>query len=287
MIRFLQSKQEKFESELIYHYVIPIGVAIITLFILYRVFKIIEYVYLSYYEKPFCNHCYLNKRRLTRQQVLILQNEYDFYRKLSSRHKRYFEHRVAKYINEIEFVGHEGLIVTDQMKVLIASTAVMLTFGFKNYNIARVKTIILYPTSYYSQINESYHKGEYNHKLQVIVFSWKDFKEGYQIGDDNLNLGIHEFGHAIHLNASTKSEINSLMFNKGFQKLISYLESNEQVRKQLITSKYFRAYAYTNHYEFFAVILENFIETPDAFRTQFPELYKYVKQMLNFKLEGY
>ncbi len=30
----------------------------------------------------------------------------------------------------------------------------------------------------------------------------------------------------------------------------------------LIGSKYFRAYAYTNQYEFFAVLLENFIETP-------------------------
>jgi len=282
-----QSEQEKFESELIYKYVIPIGVAIISLFLLYRLYKIIEYFYISYFKKPIYNHQYLNKRKLNDQQFFILKNEYDFYNKLPAKHKRYFEHRVANYINDVEFVGNEGLTVTDQMKVLIASTAVMLTFGFKNSSIAKVKTIILYPKEYYSQINESYHKGEFNYKLQVIAFSWEHFKYGYQIGDDNLNLGIHEFGHAIHLNASTKNDLNSLIFNRGFQKLISYLQNNEEVRKALIVSKYFRTYAYTNHYEFFAVLLENFIETPTEFNMQFPELYGYIKQMLNFKFAEY
>ena len=107
------------------------------------------------------------------------------------------------------------------------------------------------------------------------------------IGDDNLNLGIHEFGHAIHLNAARKSDVSSLIFNKGFKSLTEYLQNHESVRKDLIASKYFRAYAYTNYFEFFAVLLENFIETPIEFKSQFPQLYSYMQQMLNFKFAGY
>lgn len=163
----------------------------------------------------------------------------------------------------------------------------MLTFGFRNYLIEIIETIIIYPKAYYSKINETYHKGETNPKLKTIVFSWEDFKHGYHIGDDNLNLGIHEIGHAIHLNAFNKNDISSFIFNNGFKELTDYLQANEDVRQDLIDSKYFRAYAYTNHFEFFAVLLENFIETPIAFKSQFPELYKYMRQMLNFKVVEY
>ena len=70
-------------------------------------------------------------------------------------------------------------------------------------------------------------------------------------------------------------------------RLNNYLQNHEVVRKKLISSRYFREYAYTNQYEFFAVLLENFIETPLEFKTQFPELYRHMKQMLNFKFAGY
>ena len=123
--------------------------------------------------------------------------------------------------------------------------------------------------------------------MKAIVFSWKDFKHGYNIGDDNLNLGIHEFGHAIHLNASMNNDVSSLVFSQGFQNLTSYLQKNPTLRENLIASKYFRAYAYTNQFEFFAVLLENFVETPKEFKSQFPHLYGYIKQMLNFKFAGY
>jgi Mlc titration factor MtfA (ptsG expression regulator) len=52
--------------------------------------------------------------------------------------------------------------------------------------------------------------------------------------------------------------------------------------KRLIESNYFRIYAYTNEFEFIAVILEHFFETPKEFKAEFPELYEKVKVMINF-----
>ncbi|WP_410603855.1 zinc-dependent peptidase, partial [Bacillus sp. SIMBA_008] len=49
--------------------------------------------------------------------------------------------------------------------------------------------------------------------------------------------------------------------------------------------EYFREYAYTNKFEFLAVILEHFFETPEIFKREFPELYLNVKTMINFKEE--
>ena len=59
------------------------------------------------------------------------------------------------------------------------------------------------------------------------------------------------------------------------------------MRDRLIASRYFREYAYTNQFEFLAVLIEYFFETPVEFKTQFPSIYLKVKQMLNFSYAKY
>ena len=255
--------------------------------VLSRLYVYLEQVYALKYYKPFFRNIIIFKKDLNKTQIRLLEKEFSFYRNLSEKDKVIFRHRLATFIQQKKFVGREGLVPTDEMKTLIAATAIMLTFGFRNYLIELIEIIIIYPQAYYSQINKTYHKGEINPQMKTMVFSWEDFKNGYHIGDDNLNLGIHEFGHAIHLNAFSSNDVSSLIFNQGFKNLTDFLQHHKLVREDLIASKYFRAYAYTNHYEFFAVLLENFIETPKEFKTQFPRLYVHMKQMLNFKYAGY
>ncbi|MBC2844469.1 zinc-dependent peptidase [Winogradskyella flava] len=262
---------------------ITILLIVLALVILRRFIIYVEQIYALKYKKPFFRNIILVKNQLTDNQLKLLEKEFTFYKNLSDKEQAVFRHRVATFIKNKKFIGRESLVPNDEIRTLISATAVMLTFGFRKYLIDLIEKIIIYPEAYYSTLNDTYHKGEINPQMNAIVFSWKDFQEGYHIGDDNLNLGIHEFGHAIHLNAFSKDDISSLIFQTGFKNLTDYLQQNQAVRQDLIDSKYFRAYAYTNHYEFFAVLLENFIETPNQFRTHFPELYSFVKQMLNFK----
>ncbi len=65
------------------------------------------------------------------------------------------------------------------------------------------------------------------------------------------------------------------------------LFSEVNLKNEIMTSQYLRNYAFTNDFELLAVILETFIETPKAFKNQFPEIYNKVKQMLNFNFSGY
>lgn len=270
--------------ELVFVIIFFVGIASV---VLSRLYVYVEQVYALKYYRPFFRNVIIFKKDIDEDQITLLEKEVSFYRNLNKRDKAIFRHRLATFLKQKKFIGREGLVPTDEMKVLIAATAIMLTFGFRNYLIELIDIIVIYPKAYYSQINNTYHKGEINPQLKTMVFSWEDFKKGYHIGDDNLNLGIHEFGHAIHLNAFSSSDVSSLIFNQGFRNLTNFLQHHKIVRQDLIASKYFRTYAYTNHYEFFAVLLENFIETPDDFKSQFPRLYRYMKQMLNFKYAGY
>lgn len=250
-------------------------------------FKFFEQIYVDKNFKPFYVYNHLFRRKLKKEQLKILETKFVFYKKLSKMQQRNFEHRVATFIKDKVFVGRESLQVTDEMKVLISATTIMLTFGFRIYLIEALERIIIYPDIYYSEHSEAHHKGEFNARIKALVLSWNHFLEGYNIDNDNLNLGIHETVHAVHLNSLKENDISAYLFKNRFLDLTDFLQKNEPIRNKLIKTKYFREYAYTNQFEFLSVLVESFFETPKEFKSQFPNIYMYVKQMLNFDFAGY
>ena len=255
--------------------------------ILYLVIKMLEIGFVIIFRKPLYTHFFVFQKTLTNPQKRILQQELPFYRKLSNRQKTHFEHRVASFIKDKDFIGRDGLVVNDEVKVLISAIAVKLTFGFRDYFIEIISKIVIYPEAFYSNTNNDFHKGEFNPKLNTLVLSWRDFKIGLDIENDNLNLGVHEFTHAIHFNSMKGRDVSSTIFSDSFKELTALMQNKPVLREKLVQSNYFRRYAFTNQFEFLAVIMETFIETPKEFKTNFPEVYSKTKQMLNFNFADY
>jgi Mlc titration factor MtfA (ptsG expression regulator) len=249
--------------------------------------KLFEMGYVLRYKKPLYNHFYFRLKKLSTKQKSILENQFSFYRKLTEKNKKYFEHRLVLFINDKDFIARDGIEITDEIKVLISATAVMLTFGFRDFYIGFISRIVIYPSKFFSSTNDSYHKGEFNPKLRTLVLSWEDFKKGFAIDNDNLNLGIHELTHAIHINSMKERDVSSIIFSDTFKEFSKMLYNDEALRNKITSSEYFREYAYTNQFEFLAVAIENFIETPNDFKAQFPKVYSKIKQMLNFNVAGY
>lgn len=249
--------------------------------------RMIEMGFVLKYKRPLYNHFYLYLRRLNKNQKYILVSQFSFYKKLTLKEQKYFEHRVASFIKDKDFIGRDGLVINDEIKVLIASTAVMLTFGFRDFYIGIISKFVIYPNKFYSNMGRAYHKGEFNPKLKTLVLSWEHFVKGFNDESDNLNLGIHELTHAIHINSMKERDVSSIIFSDSFKELSALFSEDEALREELKESNYFRKYAYTNQFEFLAVTIENFIETPQEFRSQFPEIYSKIRQMLNFKVNGY
>ena len=261
-------------------------VIMLVIFLRYT-FKMVEMAYVLKFKKPLYNHFYFNLKKLSKEEKSVLKNQFPFYNKLTDKEKRYFEHRISSFINDKDFIGREGFDITDEIKVLISATAIMLTFGFRDFYIDFISKIVIYPNEFFSNTNSVYHKGEFNPKLKTLVLSWEDFKLGFDDGNDNLNLGIHEFTHAIHLNSIKNRDVSSTIFSDSFKELTAFIARNESLRIKLIDSGYFREYAFTNQFEFLSVLIENFIETPNDFRALFPDIYDKTKQMLNFNFAGY
>ncbi|MDX1463637.1 MAG: zinc-dependent peptidase [Marinirhabdus sp.] len=263
----------------------PYAYTIVLLGFVFFLFRVFENWYAAQYDRPLFRHYWVYKR-ISKAQEAVLEEEFYFYSLLSKRYKRQFRHRVATFIADKQFIGRDELVVTDRMKTLIAAVGCMLSFGRKHYEYELIKYVLIYPKEFYSEANQSYHKGEFNPRQRALVFSWQDFESGYRINDDNLNLGIHEFMHAMQLEARKNRDIDATRFTKQFQNILRRL-THQEVKDKLDETRYFRAYAFTNQYEFMAVLAEYFIESPTDFKDHFPQLYDHTQKLLNFRFAGY
>ena len=221
-------------------------------------------------------------KKLSTNDILFLKERFSFYNKLSSRQQKIFQHRLYVLNRRKKFKTIPSFKITDEMRLLIIATQVMLTFGMRSYRVRSVKTFIIYPSFYFSQLKQQEHIGEFNPAMKAVVFSWEHFLKGYALDNDNLNLGIHELSHALHYNSMQRWDISSLLFARGFLAIQRLLNDDEELHT-IKKVAYLRDYAHTNMYEFFAVSMEHYIESPEIFKKELPKLYRIFKRMLNYE----
>ncbi|OUS21222.1 hypothetical protein A9Q93_01205 [Nonlabens dokdonensis] len=225
----------------------------------------------------------LSHRRLPLSRKRILEN-YPFYKNLNPRFKKEFEHRVATFIEAKQFKHRYEDHVTDEQVVLVSCVACRLTFGRRNYAYPLLNAVLFFPEPFMSPTNEALHKGEFNPTAKVLAISWPDFKKGMDVTTDNLHLGLHEFTHVIHFESKHSSDIDATRFKKFTQEILRELMKPE-VRSKVDATKFFRAYAFTNQYEFMAVLSEYYFESNALFKQEFPAIYKHLTKALLYKKE--
>lgn len=205
-------------------------------------------------------------------RVTILKKYFFYYTRLPVKDRKRFEKRVNRFLHSKRFAGREGIEITEEMKVLISATAVMLTFGLPMIYLSHFYKIAVYPDTYYSRINKKYHLGEVNPMLGIIILSWKSFVEGFIDPSDSRNLGLHEMAHALHFENQIRNDEFDFL-HPGVLYKWDRLAKVEIEKINTSDDHYFREYAGTNQHEFFAVAIEYFFENPADFNAALPELY--------------
>lgn len=211
----------------------------------------------------------------------FLEMNFKYYQRLSTEDKLVFERRVIKFIRLKRFEPRGDLgKIRPKMKILIAASAIQITFGFPSLYFRHFDTMLLYPDTFRSPATGNYHHGEVNTR-GIIVLSWSHFLEGYRIDNDGRNLGLHEMAHALKISDAVYTEDEYDFMDSDLMRTFIRLARAEM---QLINEgqkSFFRDYAATDDHEFFAVAVENFFERPDEFRKSHPQLFQMLAQLLN------
>ena len=208
----------------------------------------------------------------------ILNRHSRYYRALTAADKTRFERKVCNFLYSKRFIPRNMNEVTIEAKVLIAASAVQLTFGLPNIYLQHFDKILLYPNEYYSSITKKYHKGEVNPRFGIIVLSWNHFAAGLSDDKDSVNLGLHEMAHALRLENIIRNEEYKFFDERLIQRFDDFARN---ICKNMETyGNFFRAYACTDEHEFFSVAVENFFERPQLFKSQIPDLYVTLTRLL-------
>ena len=205
----------------------------------------------------------LPKPKLKARYRKYLVNNLNFYNRLDIKAKVRFEKKVQLYINIKQFIPRsKNLVVTDEMRALVAAAATMVTFGFPNVYLSHFRKILVYDNNYYSTITKKYHKGEVNPR-GVIVLSWAALKEGYSKRSDGINLALHEFAHAIRLENRIRNDEFGFLSRNALMKFDELAEREIAAHQNgNVGNAYLREYSVTNRQEYFAVATELFFENP-------------------------
>lgn len=210
-------------------------------------------------------------------QEEILNKYFSYYGSLPEKLKPVFRNRLAKFIKSKNFSTREDLKLTEEIITLISASAVQLTFGLSNYKLKYFNEIVIYPKEYYSETTHKYHKGE-TKSHGIVVFSWPDFIYGYANTTDNINLGLHEFSHALFINFKKdyNMDINFGLYFNEWKEIGTKAFFKQKQEKE----NYFREYAQVNLMEFFAVSVEYFFECPNGLNQHYPDLYEILRKLL-------
>ncbi|OQD42188.1 hypothetical protein BUL40_12280 [Croceivirga radicis] len=203
------------------------------------------------------------------------------YQQFTHAERKQFLKRFAWFRSRKSFVFYGAIEEPEQIKAYVTASAILLTMGLRNYKYENsIRRIIIYPSAYYSKIAKRYHLGEYNPRFKTLVFAADELAHGFRIPNDNKNLGLHEAAHALMFEFDKMRGWEARKFRLGIRKFKGLFE-NPNFKKVLEGSTYFRPYSKTSFIEFFAVAVENFVESPSEFKTHYPGLFYLMTRIFN------
>jgi len=211
------------------------------------------------------------------RKAILKHNGY--YKRLPPESRKRFERKVYQFIKSKQFISRNITEVTDEMKALISSAAVQLTFGLPKISLKYFDKIIIYPDDYYSVINRQHHKGEVNPRFKAIVVSWRAFVEGFANPHNGINLGLHEMAHALKLENIIQNGQHHFFDLVDYKKWQT-LAAAEMAKIRRGEASLFREYASVDEDEFFAVGMEIYFEQPHRLNEYHPALYKSISNLL-------
>jgi len=208
----------------------------------------------------------------------ILTKYNDYYRRLSPELQKDFLVRVYICEQLTEFRPIQFDYVSTEMKVVIISALIEITFGLDKYVLTKFKTILIAPNIYKFGPYPALH-GHVDHDKKLIVMAWPSVKQGFIIPQDAHNVALHELAHALQL------ENHSALFFADFFDAVAVNQWEQIGLIELWKIKrnqqhYLRDYAGKNMLELFAVSMECFFEQPEAFKEKVPQLYLIMTKLL-------
>ena len=229
---------------------------------------------------------------LTDDERRIVGTQVPLVRRLPQDLQSKLEGKISLFLEQVDFVGCDGLEITKEMQLSIAAQACILVVNTEAWY-DTLRTILVYPGAFKSKkmmqngfvtaekeivrLGESWARGP-------VILSWAHTVEGAENDTDGQNVVLHEFAHQLDNLSGQTNGVPVLSKRQSFgdweRVILNAYERhlhNVQANRQTVLL----AYGAENHQEFFAVAIEAFLEQPMALKKDEPELYAQLSTLLD------
>lgn len=194
---------------------------------------------------------------------------------------------IQVFLSEKAFVGCQGQVIDDEVRVTIAAQACLLLLNRPTDYYPVLRQVLVYPSAFAADITHTdesgvvqsgrdWRAGESWQEGQVIL-SWEDVLTGAANPHDGWNVVIHEFAHQLDsetgLTDGTPALANrarqaswSRVMQAAFEALVVAVDRGEG-------DTFLDPYGASDPVEFFAVVTEAFFEQGPELRAHHPALF--------------
>jgi Mlc titration factor MtfA (ptsG expression regulator) len=211
---------------------------------------------------------------------------------------------VSAFLAEKEFVGCNGLVVTDEIRATIAALACLLVLG-RRAHYDELHSILVYPTPFWVEDEVEDEAGVVEKRRRVlsgeawessrIILSWEDVLEAARFPGEGYNVALHEFAHYLdaeglgladpaqpvaRADSGPRSRADwAADISEEFESLLDAVDRGEHT--------FLDPYGAEDQAEFFAVATEDFFDRPDELGKAHPRLYALLREFYGLDPAGW
>ncbi len=188
---------------------------------------------------------------------------------------------------EVPFIGCNGLVVTAEMRVLVAAQAALLLLNRRHASFRNLRQVLLYPEPFIVERAMPNGRGLMDEQRRVlsgeswqqgqVILSWPDVLAGAAVPDDGHNVVIHEFAHQLDQESGSANGAPYVQGRAARLRWAATMKAEfDSLQRHLAQGRpgLIDAYGATDPAEFFAVTSELFFERPQALATTHPDLFR-------------
>ena len=220
----------------------------------------------------------------------ILTDNIHYYNQLTDPDKTRFEDKIEQFLDDVHIEG-VGLELTDTDRIMVASSAVIPIFGFKDWRFQNITNVLLYPDTFNKDFQFEGNEGEGRNIMGMVgsgymngqmILSRAALIKGFSKNSGKENTGIHEFVHLLDkADGATDGIPENFLDHEYVEPWVKMM--HQEMHRINEGHSDINPYATTNEAEFFAVVSEYFFEKPDQFQNKHPDLYDMLSRIFGQK----
>lgn len=200
----------------------------------------------------------------------LLLDRYDHFERLDAAWRARFEDDVRLFLAQKRLTG-VGVEVDDELRLLVAASAVTLSAGWPDYEWDQLGEVLLYPDDFDRDYSRGSERAGEAHPWGTVILSVPALVESFEYPDDGFHVGLHEFAHLLDVERTHFDGIPVGLDGARAREWVDLAE--REMARMLHGRSVFDDYGAHDPVEFLAVAVESFFEVPQAVRRRHPEVY--------------